>query len=178
MQQPIIRRAGSADAARLAELGSATFAETFGHLYPPQDLSDFLAVSHSRAAAAEVLDDARQAVWLAMAGDAAVGYAHAGPCALPHDAVTPSCLELKRLYVLKPWQGGGLGARLMDEAMAWMQAATPPAIYLGVWSENYGAQRFYARYGFAPVGEYEFPVGATRDREFIYKLHPAHRNST
>jgi diamine N-acetyltransferase len=178
MQQPNIRRAGPADAARLARLGAATFTETFGHLYAPQDLAHFLDSTHSLAAAAEVLGDPRQAVWLAMAGEEAVGYAHAGPCTLPHDEVTPRCLELKRLYVLKQWQGGGLGAQLMDGAMAWMRAAAPPAIYLGVWSENDGAQRFYGRYGFAKAGEYEFPVGASRDQEFIYKLQPAHRIST
>jgi ribosomal protein S18 acetylase RimI-like enzyme len=170
MQEPIVRRAGPADAARLARLGAATFTETFGHLYPPHDLAGFLAASYSPAAFGAVLADARQAVWIAMVGDAPAGYAQAGPCDLPHPAVTARCLELKRLYVLKPWQGAGLAGRLMGEAMAWMQAAAPPAIFLGVWSENHRAQRFYARYGFGKVGEYEFPVGATRDQEFIYRL--------
>jgi hypothetical protein len=38
-----------------------------------------------------------------------------------------------------------------------------------VWSENHGAQRLYARYGFDKIGEYGFPVGQTIDREFILK---------
>ncbi|HEX2562047.1 GNAT family N-acetyltransferase [Phenylobacterium sp.] len=178
MQEPTIRRAGSADAARLADLGAATFTDTFAHLYPPEDLAHFLAETHAEGAHAEILADPRQAVWLAMAADRPVGYAHAGPCNLPHADVTPRCLELKRLYVLKPWQGAGLAARLMDEAMGWMTAREPPGVFLGVWSENHRAQRFYARYGFRAIGEYEFPVGASRDQEFIYKLHAAHRNST
>lgn len=178
MQQPTLRRAGPADASLLAELGAATFSETFAHLYPPEDLRAFLSESHTPEAHAQILADPSQAVWLAMSGEAAAGYAHAGPCGLPHPDVTPRCLELKRLYVLKPWQGAGVAARLMDAAMTWMTAAEPPEIYLGVWSENIRAQRFYARYGFGPVGEYEFPVGASRDREFIYRLHRAHRNST
>jgi len=41
-----------------------------------------------------------------------------------------------------------------------------------VWSENFGAQRFYARYGFEKVGTYEFPVGQTRDLEFILRRAP------
>ena len=40
-------------------------------------------------------------------------------------------------------------------------------LWIGVWSKNFGAQRFYERLGFAKVGEYEFPVGQTRDQEFI-----------
>jgi len=41
-----------------------------------------------------------------------------------------------------------------------------------VWSENFGAQRFYARYGFAKAGEYDFIVGRQRDHEFIYRRDP------
>ena len=36
-------------------------------------------------------------------------------------------------------------------------------------SENLGAQRFYGRHGFGKTGEYEFPVGRVRDREFILR---------
>ncbi|HEY5972897.1 MAG TPA: GNAT family N-acetyltransferase, partial [Pseudoxanthomonas sp.] len=36
-------------------------------------------------------------------------------------------------------------------------------------SENYGAQRFYGRYGFEMAGEYEFLVGEQRDREFMFR---------
>jgi ribosomal protein S18 acetylase RimI-like enzyme len=42
-------------------------------------------------------------------------------------------------------------------------------LWIGVWSENYGAQRLYGRHGFTKVGEYEFPVGEVRDREFILR---------
>jgi RimJ/RimL family protein N-acetyltransferase len=38
-----------------------------------------------------------------------------------------------------------------------------------VWSENFGAQRLYARYGFTRVGDYFFPVGEHRDHEFILR---------
>jgi RimJ/RimL family protein N-acetyltransferase len=38
-----------------------------------------------------------------------------------------------------------------------------------VWSENHGAQRFYAREGFEKVGEYGFKVGRTVDHEFILR---------
>ena len=43
MLQPLIRRAGSADAQALAKIGAETFADTFGHLYPQSDLARFLA---------------------------------------------------------------------------------------------------------------------------------------
>jgi len=65
-------------------------------------------------------------------------------------------------------QGKGLGTHLMQAAMDWLLRNGPRALWLGVWSGNPGAQRFYARYGFRQAGEYQFAVGQTRDRELIF----------
>jgi ribosomal protein S18 acetylase RimI-like enzyme len=164
-----IRRAGPADAEALVAIGRATFAETFGHLYPPEDLAAFLAQSHGLARARTDLADPAKAVWLVEAGREAVGYAVAGPCHLPHPEVTPACGELERLYLAKSHQGGGAGGRLLAEALAWLEKDGPRRLWIGVWSENHGAQRLYARHGFTQVGTYAFVVGQTRDHEFILR---------
>lgn len=169
MQETVIRRAGPEDAGTLAAIGARTFAETFGRLYPARDLAAFLAEAHTPEAARADLADPRKAAWLVTRNGEAVGYTLAGACALPHPDVTPQCGELKRIYLLKPHQGGGLGARLFAETMAWLQAHGPRTVWIGVWSENYGAQRFYDRHGFVKAGEYGFRVGDTVDREFILK---------
>ena len=167
-----IRRATVADAALLAALGTATFVETFGHLYSPQDLQAFLDESHTTAAYAKALADPGYALWIAERDGEAIGYAQAGRCGLPHAEVQPGDGELKRLYLRAEAQNGGTGRALMDAAMAWLLRDGPRPLWLSVWSENLGAQRFYARYGFEFAGEYEFPVGAQRDREFIYRRLP------
>lgn len=167
-----IRRATGDDAAVLAELGTATFVETFGHLYSPEDLQAFLDESHTVEAYAKVLANPDYALWIAERDGAAIGYAQAGRCGLPHADVQPDDGELKRLYVRAGTQGGGTGRALMDAAMAWLLRDGPRPLWISVWSENLGAQRFYARYGFAFAGEYEFVVGAQRDREFMYRRLP------
>lgn len=163
-----IRRANIENAEALAALGARTFSETFAHLYPPQDLQAFLAEAYTPAAFARFLERPDQAMWLAEAAGGPVGYAHAGGCTLPHPEVTAGCGELKRLYVRKDQQGSGLGGHLLEVALDWLEAPARK-LWIGVWSENHGAQRLYGRYGFAKVGEYEFPVGNTRDREFILR---------
>lgn len=169
MPEPTIRRAGPADAAALAEIGARTFAETFAHLYPAHDLAAFLADAYGPERTRANLADPTRAAWLVEARGVAIGYAEAGPCGLPHAAVTPACGELKRFYLLKPWQGGGLGGRLFDETLAWLLRDGPRDLWIGVWSENLGAQRFYARRGFHKAGEYGFRVGGTVDHEFILR---------
>jgi GNAT superfamily N-acetyltransferase len=169
MPEPLIRHAGIADAETLAALGAATFVETFGHLYAPSDLKAYLAETYALERTRADLADPAKACWLVEADGEAIGYALAGPCSLPHPEVTPGCGELKRLYFRQAWRNGGLGARLFAEVMAWLQSEGPRAVWIGVWSENHGAQRFYARHGFAKVGEYGFHVGAQVDREFILR---------
>ncbi len=63
----------------------------------------------------------------------------------------------------------GWGGRLLQTALDWLQREGPRTLWLGVWSENHGAQRLYARHGFHKVGDYLFPVGAINDLEFILR---------
>jgi diamine N-acetyltransferase len=168
----VIRRATPDDAPALAELGAVTFIEAFGQLYSPEDLQAFLEESHSVAAYAKALANPDYALWVAEQDARAIGYAQAGPCGLPHADATPADGELKRLYLLKSAQNGGVGAALFDQALAWLERNGPRTLWISVWSENYGAQRFYGRYGFEFAGEYEFIVGEQRDREFMYRRLP------
>ncbi|WP_374575764.1 N-acetyltransferase family protein [Phenylobacterium sp.] len=169
MSEPVIRRAAPADAEILADIGARTFIETFGHLYPPEDLEAFLAKAYGLERTVSDLSRPDKAAWLVEADGQVVGHALVGPCKLPHAEVTPACGELERLYLLKPWQNGGLGRRLFDTAIGWLEASGPRPLWIGVWSENFGAQRFYRRAGFEKVGEYGFPVGRVVDREFIFR---------
>jgi len=162
-----VRRATGADAERLARLGAETFTETFGHLYPPSDLAIFLSDHHTPEEYGAWIADPAFAVWIAEQDGRAVGYAVAGSCHLPHPEVTPDCGELRRLYVRKETQGSGLGGRLLAQALNWLEQPGR-RLWLGVWSENHGAQRLYARHGFSEVGEYGFMVGRTRDRDLVF----------
>lgn len=165
----VIRRATVDDAATLSALATATFVETFGHLYPPEDLQAFLDEAYAVDRQAVILAHPDYAVWLLEVDGRAVGHCAAGPCGLPHEDVQPGDGELKRLYILRELQSGGWGARMMDTAMQWLERDGPRTLWVGVWSENLGAQRFYRRYGFEKVGTYGFPVGRVVDLEFIMR---------
>lgn len=169
-----IRRATPADAEAVARLGRDTFVETFvedfGVPYPPQDLDHFMAHSYTGSFAAARLNDPDQAVWLVEdAGGRALAYAAAGPAGLPHPEVRPHHGELKSLYLRREAQGAGLGRALLQTALAWLERDGPRTLWIGVWSGNLRAQRLYARYGFTKAGEYDFPVGLWRDREWILR---------
>jgi len=169
MSDAVIRRAGVADAETLSALSLATFSAAFAHLYPPSDLAAFVADAYAVDRSRAQLADPANATWLVEADGAAVGYAMAGACGLPHADVTPACGELKRIYLLPDWQGGGRGSRLLRTALDWLEATKTGALWIGVWSQNLGAQRLYERMGFDKVGEYRFKVGESLDHEFILR---------
>jgi ribosomal protein S18 acetylase RimI-like enzyme len=165
-----IRRVTTGDVAALTELAASTFVHTFGHLYPPEDLADYLATALSPAAQERVIRDPQVAAWFASAPDGVpVAFAVAGTCKLPVPGLEPRAGEIRNLYVRASHQQHGLGTKLLTVALGWLAEQGLAPLYVGVWSGNVGAQRLYGRFGFAKIGEYEFPVGRTRDREFILR---------
>ena len=103
---------------------------------------------------------------------APIGYVTACPAHLPHPDVAPGDGEIQRLYILQGHQGGGRGTLLLKTALEWLERNGPRTLWIGVWSENYGAQRFYARHGFEIVGDYSFMVGNHADHELITRRLP------
>ncbi len=162
-----IRLATAADAERLARLGAETFTETFGHLYPASDLAAHLTRHHTPQEYGDWIADPAFHVWIAERDGRALGYAVAGPCHLPHPEVTADCGELRRLYVRQETQGSGLGGRLLAQALGWLERPGR-RLWLGVWSQNHGAQRLYARHGFSAIGQYDFMVGESRDLDLVF----------
>ncbi len=151
-----------------------TFTETFGHLYPPADLAHYLDTAYAPAQLAEELANP-QAYWQLVLDDVgeAVAYLECLPAHLPHPDVQPTHGEIERIYVRADQQGKGLGKLLLNVALDHLGERYPGAPqWLGVWSENHKAQAFYRAFGFDKAGEYEFPVGETRDREFIFRRLP------
>ena len=173
VSSPTIRRATSGDTAALAELGATTFVEAFGHLYTKEDLAAFLAKAHAEATYRRLIEDPNAAIWLATTGSAPpIGYVVAGSCKLPVKDLEPSAGEIRQLYVRAGVQTHGVGSRLLVTALDWLAAQRRTPLYVGVWSENLGAQRLYQRFGFEKIGEYRFAVGKQLDLEFILKQRP------
>lgn len=162
-----IRIATPEDAPTIADLARETFVETFGHLYPPGDLADFLESSYALDTVRAQIADPAQRWLIAEANGQAAGYSQAGPCSLPHPDVRPTHGELKRIYLRADAKGTGLGRELMRRTLDWIEQNFEGPLWIGVWSENHRAQALYRKFGFEKAGEYEFAVGETRDHEFI-----------
>lgn len=162
------RDAHARDAAELAAFAERTFTETFGHLYPPEDLASYVEAKYRTHVMQGELADPESRYRLALRDGAIVGYCKMGIVDMAVDAT--DALELHRLYVDSDVKGAGVAKTLMDEALAWARGKGARVMFLSVWENNARAQAFYKRYGFEHVGEHKFMVGRVADRDFIWRL--------
>jgi len=169
----LLRDAVAGDANALAALGRASFMAAFGHLYRPEDLARFLEQTYSVEAVREEISDPAIIHQLAVRGadGALAAYCklrYPSPYRQHSDAANP--ISLAQLYTDPAMTGRGLGAMLMGWVLEEARRRGCDAVQLSVWSENHGAQRFYARHGYSRIADIDFWVGDHRDDEFLYEL--------
>jgi ribosomal protein S18 acetylase RimI-like enzyme len=161
------RDATPADAATLDRIFDTSFCDTFAHLYRPDDLDSFLTSFGVKDWEAQ-LRDAAYAFRIGEADGEPVGYVKLGPLKLPVETDRPAIL-LDQLYILKDYHGIGIAHALMDWAVEEAQRRAAEEMYLTVYVDNHRARRFYDRYGFEPVGRYDFMVGSHADEDIIMR---------
>jgi GNAT superfamily N-acetyltransferase len=165
---PRLRRATGNDAAAVRALFCKSFTATFGHLYPPAELAEWLeSCSQERFQMECTHPDF--AVMLGEEDGKLLGYCTLGTQDLGIE-LAPKSWVLRQLYLDEPAKGTGLAPALMDWALAETRARGLSNIYLTVWIENHRARRFYQRYGFQEIGSYSFVVGTTVDDDRILHL--------
>lgn len=164
------RDAQKTDAASLAEIGRETFVETFGDLYPPGDLKQYLDETYSVDRMMSDLSDPEVEVRIAYSGKRMAAYCKIGPCKLPFEVGPEPALELHRVYVSQARQGVGVGRILLAWAIERARQRGAKNLFLGVWDSNERAIALYESRGFEKVGGYKFKVGDTLDDEFIMRL--------
>ncbi|MFC0588839.1 GNAT family N-acetyltransferase [Novosphingobium aquiterrae] len=169
MSQVTLRAMTVADIPALSQLARAAFVDKFGHLYAQSDLDAFLDAVLSEHGIAADFADPGQIYCLAEVDGALAGFCKIGlkPCRADLARGT-NTMELKQLYTAAGGTGRGIGAKLMDWAMDQFAARGADEVQLSVYAENFGAHRFYERYGFAKVADITFTVGSHVDPEFLF----------
>lgn len=165
---PTPRRCAPGDEAALALVGQATFLETFAGILDGEDILAHCAQAHAADLYRKWLSYPGYALWLVetQPGNAPVGYMVVAPPQLPLPD-TSGDLELKRIYLLGRFHGGGIGKRLVSAAIAHSTAAGARRLLLGVYAHNTNAIGFYERIGFGRVGHRRFNVGGKDYDDYI-----------
>lgn len=141
MSLPQIRACTADDAAALSLVAKATFLETFSGVLDGKAIISQCENVHSSASYASQLENSTYRFWLAAVdpGGAPVGFAMVSNPDLPVP-ITAHDIELKRIYLLSKFQGGGTGKRLLAEAIHYARSSGANRLLLGVYAGNVRAK--------------------------------------
>jgi ribosomal protein S18 acetylase RimI-like enzyme len=169
----ILRPISLADLDALVALSRRAFTDAFGHLYAAEDLATFLDTYRAPGRFVAMIDDPEAMVLVADEDGALAGYCTVqfgrGFAERSEPRPARPCM-LGQLYCSAEATGKGIGAAMLERAIEEARIRGCDAMQLSVYSENFGAQRFYQRYGFRHVADIDFWVGNHRDDEFLYEL--------
>lgn len=166
-----IRRAVESDAQALSLIACATFLETYSDKIAGADIVSHCTTEQTVEKYARFLKAERTACWLAEVEEtgAPVGYAVVCPSDFDPPS-TPEDLQLKRIYVLSKFHGGGAGQSLLNAAMEGTREISAPQLLLGVYSLNHRAIAFYRKSGFEQVGTREYHVGDSHYHDYVFSM--------
>ncbi len=155
-----IRRADLDDAQRIAEVHVRSWKAAFPGLLP-QDYLDALAPEDRLAEWQDALGPGRWPVVLVAEddGNQLLGFATVGPTR-DRDADPETVGELYTIYLEPPSFGGGVGAALLEEAVAALTEGRFGRATLWVLHSNDRARRFYEHHGWAADG-------ATKEHDWV-----------
>lgn len=154
-----IRKAAAGDAAVVAHLARTTFFETFAATNAAADMALHLEHAYGVPQQTAELRDPRIATLLVEEGGAAIAYAQLRDGPTPACVTGPQPVELWRFYLDREWHGRGVAQALMARVQDEARGRGARTLWLGVWEHNARARAFYAKCGFADVGEHVFLFG-------------------
>jgi diamine N-acetyltransferase len=156
----VVRRATTADAARLASVGRRLFAQTFGPVNTAEDMQLYLADAFSTEKQSAELSDPNRLVWiLEDHSRSAVGYVVLLRGSPAEGVKGERPAEIERIYVDAMLHGAGAGATLMQTCVEQAKSWDCDVLWLAVWEKNPRAIAFYEKSGFQRVGVKTFLLG-------------------
>ena len=158
-----IRRINIADVAALSVLAKQTFYDTFTGTCTEEDMQSFLAQYFNEKQLGVELFNEDCFCFFAETDGMPVAYLQFMEDYSGFPLMKKwKALELKRIYILKEFQGKGIAQKLMDHILEFAHEKHYKVVWLGVWEHNIRAQKFYEKYGFVNSGyTHDFPIGET-----------------
>ncbi|HMC53935.1 MAG TPA: GNAT family N-acetyltransferase [Gemmatimonadaceae bacterium] len=163
-----IRLATAADAALVARLGAALFAQAVAERNSAEDMRDYLTHAFGESVQARELADTNMRTWIAEDGDGvAVGYVQLRQESQPPVGSLQRPAELARIYSDARWHGRGVGPALLETCVAAARAAGATDLWLAVWKLNPRGIAFYEKHGFRIVGQQIFQLGTETQTDWV-----------
>ena len=164
-----IKKCALRDLESLCGISKETFYQTFVDSNTEENMKAYLESAYNEEKLYKELCNPDSSFFFIYADECLAGYMKLNEYPYQTDINDSDSLELERLYVLKDFQGVGLGNDLMNHAISIAAERGKKYIWLGVWEHNERAKRFYKKNGFYRIGAHSFVVGDDVQTDYVMR---------
>ena len=145
----------------LQEISKITFEETFAAFNTKEDMTHYFEHNLSLNQLALELQSQKSSFYFIYVEEELSGYMKLN---------FSETFEIERIYILKKFQGIGVGKTFMNFAFDQSKSHGFNSLWLGVWEHNTKAISFYKSLGFISYGQHDFLLGSDLQRDILMRL--------
>ena len=165
-----IRKADISDSKIISALAVTTFYEAYFEQDPAIALANYVIDFFNLEKIKAEIEDENSTFFIAEIDKKAVGYAKLRKNSKTKCVEVENSIELQRIYVLEKMKGKNIGKMLLQKCLNEAKNGNFEMLWLGVWSQNSTAQKFYEKSGFERIGELKFEYGSEFETNFVMKF--------
>ena len=165
----LIKKCTLQDLDNLRKISIETFYQTFADSNTAENMKAYLQSAYNEEKLYRELSNPNSSFFFVCVDERVAGYLKLNEFAAQTDINDSDSLELERIYILRDFQGMGLGKDLLEHAISVANEGGKKYIWLGVWEHNERAKRFYQKNGFYRIGEHSFVVGDDVQIDYVMR---------
>ena len=165
----IIKKCTLQDLESLRRISIETFRQTFADSNTEENMTAYLDSAYNEKKLYNELSNPDSSFFFLYVNERLAGYMKINEYPSQTDINDSDAIELERLYILKDFQGIGLGNELMNHAISIATEHGKKYIWLGVWEHNERAKLFYKKKGFYRIGAHSFVVGDDVQTDYVMR---------
>lgn len=164
-----IKKCTVANLATLKELSIETYTDTFKDFNTPEDLKDYLDNAYNTQILTAELTNPNSEFYFLYVDKELAGYLKINVSNAQSESLGPDFLEIQRIYIRVPFKRMGLGKILLELGIKRAKELQKKRVWLGVWENNFAAQKFYQYMGFKKFTSHKFVMGDSIQTDYILK---------
>lgn len=164
-----IRKCTVQDLDSLCKISIETFYQTFADSNTEENMTAYLDSAYNKEKLYEELCNPDSSFFFIYVDESLAGYLKTNEYPSQTDINDIDSLELERIYILKDFQGAGLGQDLLEHTISIATEHGKKYIWLGVWEHNERAKHFYQKNGFYRIGAHSFVVGDDVQTDYVMR---------
>lgn len=167
MTEYTIKRVTTDDIKELQKISRLTFKETFGADNSEENMAEFLDEAYAEEKLIQEIENPDSQFYFLLVEGNVAGYLKLNEADAQSENVAENALEVERIYLAQEYQHRGLGLALIKLAEKIARDSHKENMWLGVWENNFNAQKFYEKDGFKRVSQHTFVVGDDPQTDYI-----------